>query len=183
MIGYGARQHIRKNAGAHHLVGDQRVTRRQGSFTLEETLTELVKNGLVDRKDALARAVVPMNGAPPRMSLSIDHTTIERVIDHRAARPQDSRARGEHGRFWPRRRADRREIRTASARRIVQDPRRVRASAQRVVPAAGVVAASGGNHGAAVAFAAMRLKVPAKIFVPTISSPARIDASDRPARI
>jgi threonine dehydratase len=44
----------------------------------------------------------------------------------------------------------------------------------RKVPAAGVVAASGGNHGAAVAYAAMKLKVPAKIFVPTISSPAKI---------
>ena len=45
----------------------------------------------------------------------------------------------------------------------------------RDVPAVGVVAASGGNHGAAVAFAAMTLKVPAKIFVPTVSSPAKID--------
>jgi threonine dehydratase len=44
----------------------------------------------------------------------------------------------------------------------------------RAVPAAGVVAASGGNHGAAVAYAAMRLGVPAKIFVPTVSSPAKI---------
>jgi threonine dehydratase len=44
----------------------------------------------------------------------------------------------------------------------------------RKVPAAGVVAASGGNHGAAVAYAAMRLNVPAKIFVPAISSPAKI---------
>jgi threonine dehydratase len=44
----------------------------------------------------------------------------------------------------------------------------------RTVPPAGVVAASGGNHGAAVAFAAMRLGVPAKIFVPSISSPAKI---------
>src|ERR1700676_3009607 len=33
----------------------------------------------------------------------------------------------------------------------------------REVPGAGVVAASGGNHGVAVAFAAMRLKIPAKI--------------------
>jgi threonine dehydratase len=40
---------------------------------------------------------------------------------------------------------------------------------------AGVAAASGGNHGAAVAYAAMRLKVPAKIFVPTISSVAKIE--------
>jgi threonine dehydratase len=37
-----------------------------------------------------------------------------------------------------------------------------------------VAAASGGNHGAAVAYAAMRLGVPAKIFVPTVSSPAKI---------
>lgn len=44
----------------------------------------------------------------------------------------------------------------------------------RPVPKAGVVAASGGNHGAAVAYAAMRLGVPAQIFVPTISSPAKI---------
>jgi threonine dehydratase len=45
---------------------------------------------------------------------------------------------------------------------------------KRRIPEAGVVAASGGNHGAAVAFAAMRLKVPAKIFVPSIASPAKI---------
>jgi threonine dehydratase len=44
----------------------------------------------------------------------------------------------------------------------------------REVPRAGVVAASGGNHGAAVAFAAMKLNVPAKIFVPGIASPAKI---------
>jgi len=44
----------------------------------------------------------------------------------------------------------------------------------RAVPPAGVVAASGGNHGAAVAYAAQRLGVPAKIFVPTVSSPAKI---------
>ena len=44
----------------------------------------------------------------------------------------------------------------------------------RAVPAAGVVAASGGNHGAAVAYAARRLGFPAKVFVPTISSPAKI---------
>ena len=45
----------------------------------------------------------------------------------------------------------------------------------RKIPAAGVVAASGGNHGAAVAYAAMRLGVPAKIFVPTVSSPAKVE--------
>jgi len=44
----------------------------------------------------------------------------------------------------------------------------------REVPPAGVVAASGGNHGAAVAYASMKLGIPAKIFVPTISSPSKI---------
>jgi threonine dehydratase len=44
----------------------------------------------------------------------------------------------------------------------------------RKVPPAGVVAASGGNHGVAVAYAAMKLGIPAKIFLPTISSPAKI---------
>ena len=44
----------------------------------------------------------------------------------------------------------------------------------RDVPTVGVAAASGGNHGAAVAYAAMRLGIPAKIFVPSISSPAKI---------
>src|SRR5215470_12307161 len=44
----------------------------------------------------------------------------------------------------------------------------------RAIPEAGVVAASGGNHGAAVAYAAMRLGVRARIFVPTVSSPAKV---------
>jgi threonine dehydratase len=44
----------------------------------------------------------------------------------------------------------------------------------RTVPGAGVVAASGGNHGAAVAYAARAVGVPARIFVPTVSSPAKI---------
>jgi len=42
-------------------------------------------------------------------------------------------------------------------------------------PAIGVVAASGGNHGAAVAYAAQRLGVPATIFVPEITSPAKLE--------
>lgn len=42
------------------------------------------------------------------------------------------------------------------------------------VPAAGIAAASGGNHGAAVAYAARALGHKARIFVPTISSPAKI---------
>jgi threonine dehydratase len=42
------------------------------------------------------------------------------------------------------------------------------------VPEAGVAAASGGNHGAAVAYAARQLGVRARIFIPEISSPAKI---------
>jgi threonine dehydratase len=52
----------------------------------------------------------------------------------------------------------------------------------REVPAAGVVAASGGNHGVAVAYAASRVGsggqqsgVPARIFVPSVSSPAKME--------
>ena len=45
----------------------------------------------------------------------------------------------------------------------------------REVPAAGVVAASGGNHGAAVAYAAQKLGRPARIYVPTVSSPAKME--------
>lgn len=44
----------------------------------------------------------------------------------------------------------------------------------REIPQAGVVAASGGNHGAAVAYAAMKRGVPAKIFVPSIASPVKV---------
>lgn len=44
----------------------------------------------------------------------------------------------------------------------------------RDVAQAGVVAASGGNHGAAVAYAAMKLGIPARIFVPTVASPAKL---------
>ncbi|HEY0577213.1 MAG TPA: threonine/serine dehydratase [Pseudonocardia sp.] len=45
----------------------------------------------------------------------------------------------------------------------------------REIPEVGVAAASGGNHGVAVAYAAHRLGVPARIYVPTVSSPAKID--------
>jgi twitching motility protein PilT len=58
IVGYGARQHVRKNA-LHHLHQEITITRKQGSFTLEESLTDLVKQGLVDRRDATTRAVHP----------------------------------------------------------------------------------------------------------------------------
>jgi threonine dehydratase len=45
----------------------------------------------------------------------------------------------------------------------------------RAVPAAGVVAASGGNHGVAVAYAAKQAGKPVRIFVPVVASPAKMD--------
>ncbi|HWC97297.1 MAG TPA: threonine/serine dehydratase [Candidatus Sulfopaludibacter sp.] len=45
----------------------------------------------------------------------------------------------------------------------------------RKIPAAGVVAASGGNHGVAVAYTAGKLGVPARVFVPTVASPAKME--------
>ena len=45
----------------------------------------------------------------------------------------------------------------------------------RTIPAAGIVAASGGNHGAAVAYAAMKRRVPATIFIPSVASPAKME--------
>ena len=45
----------------------------------------------------------------------------------------------------------------------------------RPIPASGVVATSGGNHGVAVAYAAMRLGVPATIFLPSVTSPSKVE--------
>jgi twitching motility protein PilT len=56
MVGYGARQHIRKNA-LQHLHQETTITRKAGSFTLEESLGKLVKDGAVEWRDAHARAV------------------------------------------------------------------------------------------------------------------------------
>jgi twitching motility protein PilT len=58
MVSYGARQHVRKNA-LQHLHQEITITRKQGSFTLEESLAELVKRDLVDRREALTRARHP----------------------------------------------------------------------------------------------------------------------------
>jgi threonine dehydratase len=49
----------------------------------------------------------------------------------------------------------------------------------RQIPKAGVVAASGGNHGVAVAYAASKLGVPAKIFLPSVASPEKVDCIRR----
>ena len=55
MVSYGARQHIRRNA-LQHLHQEITITRRNGSFTFEESLARLVKEGLVEWRDAHARA-------------------------------------------------------------------------------------------------------------------------------
>ncbi len=55
VLGYGARQHIRKNA-LQHLHQEIALTRKSGSVTLEESLARLVKEGLVEAEEARARA-------------------------------------------------------------------------------------------------------------------------------
>ena len=55
IVSYGARQHIRKNA-LQHLNQEITITRKAGSFTLEESLARCVQNGMLDRHDALLRA-------------------------------------------------------------------------------------------------------------------------------
>ena len=58
MVGYGARQHIRKNA-PQHLQQEITITRKQGSFTLEESLAQLVIQSELTREEALVRGLHP----------------------------------------------------------------------------------------------------------------------------
>jgi twitching motility protein PilT len=58
MVGYGARQHIRKNT-LQHLHQEMSLSRRQGSITLEDSLARLVRAGLIPRAEALSRAAHP----------------------------------------------------------------------------------------------------------------------------
>jgi twitching motility protein PilT len=55
MVGYGARQHIRKNA-LQHLHQEITITKRTGSLTLEESLAQLVRQNLISAEDARTRA-------------------------------------------------------------------------------------------------------------------------------
>jgi twitching motility protein PilT len=55
MVSYGARQHIRRNA-LQHLHQEITITRRHGSFTFEESLARLVKEGAVEWREAHSRA-------------------------------------------------------------------------------------------------------------------------------
>jgi Tfp pilus assembly pilus retraction ATPase PilT len=58
MVGYGARQHIRRNA-LQHLNQEITITKKNGSFSLEESLVELLVQGHIDREDALNYALHP----------------------------------------------------------------------------------------------------------------------------
>ena len=58
MIGYGARQHIRHNA-LQHLNQEITMTKAKGSIGLEESLSRLVKDGHLDREEAVEFAVHP----------------------------------------------------------------------------------------------------------------------------
>lgn len=55
MVGYGARQHIRKNA-LQHLHQEITITRKDGSFTFEECLAQLVRTGVITVEQARSRA-------------------------------------------------------------------------------------------------------------------------------
>jgi twitching motility protein PilT len=58
MVSYGARQHIRRNA-LQHLHQEITITRSKGSFTLEESLAALVRQGTIAREDAMLCANHP----------------------------------------------------------------------------------------------------------------------------
>lgn len=58
LIGYGARQHIRKNA-IHHLHQEITMSKKAGSFSLEESLAGLMAQGHIDREDAMLHAIHP----------------------------------------------------------------------------------------------------------------------------
>ena len=58
LMSYGARQHVRKNA-VQHLHQEIAMTRKNGSYSFEESLAALVRSGAIDRQDALTRAHHP----------------------------------------------------------------------------------------------------------------------------
>lgn len=58
MLGYGARQHIRRNA-LHHLHQEITMTKKKGSFSLEDSLVQLIRQGHIEREDAELCAIHP----------------------------------------------------------------------------------------------------------------------------
>ena len=58
MISYGARQHIRLNM-LQHLHQEITISKKKGSYSMEETLVRLVSQGLIDQEDATITAIHP----------------------------------------------------------------------------------------------------------------------------
>jgi twitching motility protein PilT len=58
MVGYGARHHIRRNQ-LQHLHQEIPLTKKRGSFTLEESLVAMIRNGDVEKEEALLCAIHP----------------------------------------------------------------------------------------------------------------------------
>ena len=58
MVGYGARHHIRRN-NLQHLHQEIPLTKKKGSFTLEESLVTLIRNGDIEKEDAMVCAIHP----------------------------------------------------------------------------------------------------------------------------
>jgi twitching motility protein PilT len=58
MVGYGARQHIRRNM-LQHLHQEIAITKKKGSFSLEDSLRSLINQGHIEREDALLCATHP----------------------------------------------------------------------------------------------------------------------------
>jgi twitching motility protein PilT len=58
IVSYGARQHIRRNA-LQHLQQEITMSRKLGSFSLEDTLAQLVNQRHISREDALLAAFHP----------------------------------------------------------------------------------------------------------------------------
>jgi twitching motility protein PilT len=55
LVSYGARQHVRRNA-LQHLHQEITITRKAGSFTMEESLARLVQQGAIERVEAMGRS-------------------------------------------------------------------------------------------------------------------------------
>jgi twitching motility protein PilT len=58
MMSYGARQHIRHNA-LQHLHQEITISKKKGSYSMEETLVKLVSQGLIEHEDAAITAIHP----------------------------------------------------------------------------------------------------------------------------
>jgi twitching motility protein PilT len=58
MVAYGARHHIRRNQ-LQHLHQEIPLTKKKGSFTLEDSLVTMIRNGDIEKEDALLCAIHP----------------------------------------------------------------------------------------------------------------------------